>query len=564
MTASLALSSDTRSERGWTVVVVLAMAYFAVRAGFYAINIAPYVPPDEKAHFGISEVFAKTWLLPNDSPESYRYGLITHVPSLYYYVMGRVANLNVFFDSDLPFLRLANALLGTFTVLFAYLWMRRFTTNRLACGLFAVVITNIPMFTFLCGSVNYDNLTNLLAAVSVYYLTRFFEAYRAEHMAAFLIAVLLGSLTKVTFLPLAGMLGLVLLLQEWRTLGSLPAQLAHKFRRSIGRGMLLSTAVLLLLGTNVYLYGGNLVRFGRLVPVVQQVLTQDQCMQNPVFARDYITKAFREGRIGVAEAMALTDQIDDLSIKQATIAMLNEALRLRKNNDQQDRLPPNDDPVPRDNPEQPGGQGQFNVQSFAAPPQQSLADAPRFDPKQYTANPRRVADSQDRGPQPASRARYLVFWIAQLGATTFGILGQLSIFMPTWQLGFYAAIFGLAFLVFVTTRLVPAWRRHPDFGRAVNLYFVAGVVLAYTAVLFEHNYASYLRTGMAVLAVQGRYLFPVMVPMYGLLVCYLLCYWPRRVQWLVAVATAAWFVAGDLPFFLAEATPQWFAASVAP
>jgi hypothetical protein len=60
--------------------------------------------------------------------------------------------------------------------------------------------------------------------------------------------------------------------------------------------------------------------------------------------------------------------------------------------------------------------------------------------------------------------------------------------------------------------------------------------------------------------VQGRYLFPVIVPLYGFFAHNLVVSLPRRLQAPVAVAVGLWFVYGDLPFFLRAATPAWQAA----
>src|SRR4029079_2340716 len=96
-TMSQPLASPENRPISWqwdTAVLALALVSFIARAGYYAVNIGPAVPPDETTHFGICEVFAKTIGLPSDSPETYKYGLVTHAPTLYYYVMGRIANVN--------------------------------------------------------------------------------------------------------------------------------------------------------------------------------------------------------------------------------------------------------------------------------------------------------------------------------------------------------------------------------------------------------------------------------------------------------------------------------------
>jgi hypothetical protein len=132
----------------------------------------------------------------------------------------------------------------------------------------------------------------------------------------------------------------------------------------------------------------------------------------------------------------------------------------------------------------------------------------------------------------------------------------------------YAVLFACAFAVFLFSLVIPTWKRHRDYGIGMSACMVAAIVATYVVALLWVNYQSYTATGMAALAVQGRYLFPVLVPAYGLAACLLVCELPRHVPWLsrrigwlqsvAATLIGGWFVFGDLPFFLANVTQNWF------
>ena len=120
-------------------------------------------------------IFSKALLLPKDSEASYSLGLVTHIPYLYYFLMGKLVTLNFSPVSDLVFLRLLNCILSFLTVFFGYKWIKLVTDNRTCHLLFIVLLTNTPMFTFTGAFVNYDNLVNLFAVLSLYYMHLFFQ-----------------------------------------------------------------------------------------------------------------------------------------------------------------------------------------------------------------------------------------------------------------------------------------------------------------------------------------------------------------------------------------------------
>lgn len=88
--------------------------------------------------------------------------------------------------------------------------------SLLAWGAAALVAFN-PMFLFIQGSVHNDALTNLLAALTVWGVVRYWRRGPSLRRAAFLgIVSGLGILTKITFLFLGPMVALAMVARSWR------------------------------------------------------------------------------------------------------------------------------------------------------------------------------------------------------------------------------------------------------------------------------------------------------------------------------------------------------------
>ena len=84
-------------ELWWLLILIgllaVVLAYFACKAFYFCFRIRENIFPDEITHFGISELFARSLLPPVDSADSFALGLITHVPTLYYVLMGKLLQL---------------------------------------------------------------------------------------------------------------------------------------------------------------------------------------------------------------------------------------------------------------------------------------------------------------------------------------------------------------------------------------------------------------------------------------------------------------------------------------
>ncbi len=486
--SSMATSEGFPSARQFRWIVVTLLVYFGLRLLYFAITISPNVPPDEVTHFGVSRIFSRVLFLPVNSPETYQYGLVTNIPWLYYWIMGKLLVLNFFGISDLLYLRLLNIPLAFGTVYFVWRVLRLLTDDRLTQLLLIVAMTNTLMFSFLSASVSYDNLTNLLAAMAVYSLLAFFKDRSGNLLAASILCQLAGCLTKSSFLPLVLVMNILLLIHEFKDLPALPSALKGWFQASVKRGLGLTLAILVGLALNIQLYGGNYLHYRNLAPEMGEVLPPEIAMQNRIYARNTIFIAFKERRVSFEKAMEMASQISHPGDRAAAVYMID---------------------------------------NYAG---------------------RRSSEEQLMGP-----VAYIVPWGLRMLASTFGILGHVSMINEG-----PAILPFIALMVLTCLGILIRWRPREAAGLPTYLAVIAafyGIFLLYAI-----NYKTYLYYELFNLALQGRYIFPVIGPLYVLSCYYLLHLFRGRYLRLgVFLAAAVIFIGSEFPYFLINATPDWFA-----
>lgn len=463
------------------------LLYFGARLLYLACAISPFVPPDEVSHFGICRVFATVPFLPENLPDSYQYGLVTNIPWLYYWIMGKLLFLNFTGIHDLVWLRLLNIPLAFGAVWYAGRTLRLLTDDLLTLLLLVVAMTNTMMFTFLSASVSYDNLANLLATMSVYYLLAFFRTREGSHLALCLICQLAGCLTKSSFLPLVPILLSLLLIKEIRQLSVLPGVLVRSLRGLRWRGTLLACLVLVGLVLNLQLYGGNYFRYGKLKLEMYDVLPFESVMHNSLSARNMILALFQDGRVTKEQAIAMSARIEHPGERIDTVTMVR------------------------------------NYEQF-----------------------------KTSGSPPMGLATYAALWTRRMAAGIFGVQGHLA--MPAnWPTAAALAFLGVLTLAgFIRSR-----RSWGAGGIPASLATIAGSYAIF--LLYWVNYRGYLENGSFSLALQGRYLFPVIAPVYVLSSYYLMgLFNSRHLRMSVFAAAVLILAASDFPLFLVRVTPQWY------
>lgn len=460
----------------------LLLCWFAGRVAWMAVELHPFVPPDEVTHLGRVFAYAKVWGVPDNGPGTFEYGLVDHRPWLYYWVMARSLALNVVPLPDLIFARLLNGVLGLGIVGMGIVWMRDWCSSPWARVLFTAMLTNTLMFTGLSASLSYDNGANFLATAAVLASTRLRLTRRPGWLLAFGALVLAGCLAKRTFLPLGFLLVLLLVAREGRHWRSWSRALAEALRGAGARTLAGAASVVLLAAFVLALYGGNLLHYGKLRPGFDQVVGERNAMQNRVFARSRILERFRSGEIDIAEARRQAQRIHHAGDRGDTLFLLKTA-----------QLP----------------------------------------------------ESSVMG-----RAAYVPVWGFSMLRSSVGYLGHRRALKSDALLMPYCAVLALA-AVLAAAR----WRPGAAFGVPVDAAFL---VVGYAFVLMWFvNYPTYQTSRYVGLALQGRYLFPVLVPLYGMVAWSLGALSPARARpWIVA-AVAGLYLYGDLPWLLQRIDARW-------
>ena len=159
---------------------------------------------------------------------------------------------------------------------------------------------------------------------------------------------------------------------------------------------------------------------------------------------------------------------------------------------------------------------------------------------------------QKTRPKPKlNRLQYSVNWTQLMSQRFFWIMGHIAMHkQPTQNLPYIIIFFGSLGLIIKSI----IKRQFSDYQ-----LILLGAFLFYALVLMQYqNYSNYIHSGVLALAVQGRYLFPVLVPLYLLITTSMLSITNKWWQWFVLAGVALVFIWGDFPFFLSHATKGWY------
>lgn len=475
------------SSRHLKWMMTTLLVYFGLRLLYFAINISPYIPPDEVTHFGVCKIFSRAFLLPDNSPDSYQYGLVTNIPWLYYWIMGKLLVFNFTGISDLVFLRILNIPIAFATVYYVRCLVRLLTEDRLTELLVIVAMTNTLMFSFLSASVSYDNLANLLAAMAIYYLFAFFKERSGNLLAMALLSLLAGCLAKITFLPLAAILAIIFILREIRNITALPTAVKEYFKMPGRRGAVVLAGIFVGIVLNVQLYGVNYMHYGTTNPGVETVLPLENAMKYRLTARNHIFNLFKEGKITIEQVREMASHITHPGDREDAIGMVENYAYARQN-----------------------------------------------------------------GFKPLGPAPYTAMWILQMLSTSFGIKAHVG--MPNHGVSFIPLTL---LILFVLAAYLVRWRPRDMGWIPTGLLAVSA---GYAGFLITRiNYPNYVDSTDIVLTVAGRYIFPIMGPVYAVSCLYLMRLFKGDKGRLALAAFAVLvLVYSDFPLFLSKVTPEWY------
>lgn len=268
------------------VIFFLLLIFFIFRGIELATSIVVSISPDEGEHIKISQLYEGEGLFIEDSTETYKHGVLSRTPYLYYSLMGTALKYNVFEINTVILLRVINLFFSLITVIYIYRIASLVDNSKLVRLLALVIATNTAMFSFLSSSVSYDNLTNMFASISIFYLILFYKKIELKYFIYLTIATSLGLITKVTFAPLAVIIVTITLWIICRYLWSIRGNLDKVTSKIKPIHIIISTLVIppILLVMNLYFV--NIYKYSKLLPTCEQVLEIEKCRLNPTYTRD--------------------------------------------------------------------------------------------------------------------------------------------------------------------------------------------------------------------------------------------------------------------------------------
>lgn len=436
----------------WIILGVIFLI-FLLQALFFVFYIKENLPPDEFYHIKLSEVYSKSLSIPSNSDSTYYLGEISRVPFLYHWLAGRVLNIKGIISpnfANFKVLRLVSVVIGLFNVWIGLEIVKFISKDKLVHILFLSMLTNTLMFVFMMSSVSYDPLSMLFTSLVILFSLKIFKSHNIKLFSWIIIFILLGNISKVTFIPFAFVVTFFVFMQEIKYrkdyLKDIKRIVAKKKNLLIFLTMF--GLVVFLAFLNINLYGTNLIKYHNIKPSCSVVIGLDKCMRNVEFAN------YRE---------------------------------LEK----------------------------------LAPAKESLL-------KLFW---------------------YIPHWIYLMTDRAYGIFAHLKLSITYEYFITYFTIFLLGSALFI---------RNFD-KRKIEHIFFSILILSYTLVLMIFtNYSAYKLHGIIHAAVQGRYMFPVIIPLYSLISLSLLSFKNNYIKWILFIIIVAIFMWGNIPFFVKNITNEWF------
>lgn len=241
------------------------------------------ISPDSSYHLEVSQAYSQTLTRPLNTPDTFKWRDITRISYLSFWINGRILNINNGVVDEVILLRIVNVIYSLGTVFVTYLISKEIFKSRWKRLLPVFFLTNTLMFVFLTSSINYDNLTNLLCVLSIFYFVKFVKSnLEFKFLLLMILFLCIGALTKFTVLPLFLILVFVSLLDIVKKRINIKTI-------KIGKEFFLLIPILFFAILNIELYGKNIALYGGLEPDCNKILTHEMCLQNGVYYRDNIT-----------------------------------------------------------------------------------------------------------------------------------------------------------------------------------------------------------------------------------------------------------------------------------
>jgi hypothetical protein len=292
---------DLFASRGFAIGLLIFFVFEALWIVFSGIYPLAF---DEEFHFGIIQFYSHHWLpfVSSQPSGSGQYGPIIADPSyLFHYLMSFPYRLlHVFTHNDtavIIMLRLMNVAMFSAGLVLFYKLLRRVGSSRLLANASLAMFVLIPIAPLLAAHINYDNLMMLLVAASCWLVLDIRDDLQTrtinlKRYAALIFVVILSSLVKYAFLPIALAIALYVGYQLWRTFRRHGAQFKKslaKAHNALSNRAKVGLVVLLVMSAGLFAqrYVTNTIRYHTPLPDCGAVIGTQECLAYGPWARDY-------------------------------------------------------------------------------------------------------------------------------------------------------------------------------------------------------------------------------------------------------------------------------------
>jgi hypothetical protein len=268
---------------------ILVYIYFFVVTVFFALRIKLGVAPDEHHHYDLIRYYANNSLDPflDKQNSDFALGSInSSVSYLYHYLMSYAFRLSDLINIDTVFgVRFVNILLGIGTLIsLNYIGAALKLAKRTRIAIL-ILIANIPMFMFLSASINYDNLVIFMTVLAVAITLGLQKKFTVQKMTALIAIILLGPVVKKAFLAISAALFVYAAYLIYMNRSQIRKQTESLYKKEKIKLALLGIVLLVSLSAPLIKYGTNMVHYGTLEPKCTAVLSDEQCLNYPIYAR---------------------------------------------------------------------------------------------------------------------------------------------------------------------------------------------------------------------------------------------------------------------------------------
>lgn len=256
----------------YKVLLALTIIYFLI-FGILMVHVGGQ--PDQGTHNYYSMRFSETWGIPSENPTSPH--LITGQPYLYYWINGAVFRIirfllpnSISINTTLLW-RLVSVSLSGLTVYYMYKLSSKVIDNKYAGVIAAFCLSNILMFVFVSGGINYDNLMNLASMAAIYHLSAIYKKDDfIKHTAWMGVWLCIAALSKEQSLLIVALLFVAWLFFIFRNY-------KHVKLNFDPDHILPLIFLLFAIGLFVGLYGVNLIKYRLPTPYCGQIKSSEVC-----------------------------------------------------------------------------------------------------------------------------------------------------------------------------------------------------------------------------------------------------------------------------------------------